>query len=265
MTLPVEINPLLLSQTSGYTIGRSLRFRSSASAYLARTPSVAGNQQKWTWSGWVKRGQLGSNNQTLFVAYSNTTNYCIIQFSNDTLFFDNRVSTDTNRVTTAVYRDPSAWYHIIVAVDTTQATASNRVLTYVNGVQVTSFSNSNYPAQNTNLYINSLLPHYIGCYSPGNNHLDGYLAEVNFIDGQALTPSSFGAFDVNGVWQPIKYAGTYGTNGFYLPFSDNSSGANLALDKSGNGNNWTPNNISAATGSAVSVAAATGGTDLCDD
>ena len=157
--------------------------------------------------------------------------------------------------TTAVYRDPSSWYHVVYALDTTQATASNRVKMYINGVQITSFSSSTYPTQNLDTYANSTVAHYHNVF--GSSYLsttyacDQYLAEINFIDGQALTPSSFGKTNaVTGQWIPKKYGGTYGTNGFYLKFADASAATAAAIgkDSSGNGNNWTPNNISVTSG-----------------
>jgi hypothetical protein len=135
-----------------------------------------------------------------------------------------------------------------MALDTTQATSSNRIKLYVNGIQITAFSTATYYTQNADGYVNNNITHEIGSLT-GGLFFDGYLTEINFIDGQALTPSSFGAFDSTGVWQPLPYTGTYGTNGFYLTFADNSAATAAALGKdySGNGNNWTPNNISLAS------------------
>lgn len=150
--------------------------------------------------------------------------------------------------TNAEYRDTSSWYNIIVALDTTQATSSNRCKMYVNGVQVTSFLTATYPSQNDELQFNDAILHST-IHPSGSYSFDGYLAEVNFVDGQALTPAAFGSFNVEtGVWQPEKYNGTYGTNGFYLDFRDPTSPNTLCYDKSGNGNNWTPNNISTTAG-----------------
>jgi hypothetical protein len=152
----------------------------------------------------------------------------------------------------AVFRDCSAWYHIVLAIDTTQATDSNRIKMYVNNVAQT-FQNISYPAQNFDTQMNNTVVHRIGSYgntSPGE-YFDGYMAEINFIDGQQLTPSSFGQTNSNtGVWEPKAYSGTYGTNGFYLNFSDNSgtTSTTLGKDYSGNGNNWTPNNFSVTAG-----------------
>jgi len=239
------------ASSAGYSVGKSLRFRSSASAYLNRTPAGAGSQTTWTWSGWVKRGSLGGT-MALCHAGSSTANETMIMLDSDSfrLYNDASSSTNMNLVSTAVYRDPSAWYHFVVVYNSTQATSTNRVSMYVNGVQITSFSTSTYPAQNQTTVWNSAVAHAIGERRPsGDLIFDGYLAEVNFIDGQALTPSSFGAYDTNGVWQPIKYSGSYGTNGFYLNFGNTTSTTTLGYDTSGNSNNWTPNNISLTAGS----------------
>lgn len=261
MTLPVEVNPLLASSSGGYTIARSLRFRFSASAYLSRTPVAASNQQKWTWSAWIKRGLFsGGSNCHLFDAGYISTGvsaswfYIVLTSDKVNVVYYDGASNVVNLATTAVLRDPSAWYHLVVSLDTTQATASNRLSVYINGVQVTSFSTATYPALNATYPVNSTYQHRIGARSSDGfgdyQYFDGYLAEVNFIDGQQLTSSSFGVIDNNGIWQPKAYTGTYGTNGFYLKFSDNSAATAAAIgkDSSGNGNNWTPNNISVTAG-----------------
>ncbi len=248
----------LFAKSSGsYQISRSLRFRSSASAYLSRTPASAGNRKTWTWSGWVKRGTIATND-ALFHVYGSatTTTYFLLRFdsTNSALYAGN--SATNFFITTQLFRDPSAWYHIVLTLDTTQAAATDRLKLYVNGQQVTSFSSDNRSAQitqNSDQGINQAAAHSIGRENSGTFYLDGYLAEVNFIDGSALTPSSFGAYDTNGVWQPARYTGSYGTNGFYLPFSDNSalttaSNAGIGKDFSGNSNYWVTNNISITAG-----------------
>ena len=249
MTFPV----LSANGPSGYNLTNSLRFRASASAYLNRTPASAGNRQTWTWSGWVKRGRLGSPSSPLFSATAGSGQNDQFNFNiSDAFQFNlyNGSTAQANIITTQVFRDPSAWYHIVIAVDTAQATASNRVLVYVNGSQVTSFSTASYPSLNYESTLNAANAHRIGNYAVGSgDYFDGYLTDVNFIDGQALTPSSFGETDViTGVWQPAKYTGTYGTNGFYLPFTNTTSTTTLGNDFSGNGNNWTTNNISLTPG-----------------
>ena len=246
-------NPLLLGDEGGYKLTRSLRFRSSASAYLNRTVSTASNRKTYTWSGWVKRGVLGVQ-QGIFGS-NNAATYPRTNFyftaSNTLNLFDEDAAGGNIGVleTTQVFRDPAAWYHIVFAVDTTQATSTNRVKFYVNGTQITSFTTATYPTLNFEGQINNTsYPQTIGRID-GGNYLDGYMAEVNFIDGQALTPSSFGASSPYNQWLPKKYAGTYGTNGFYLPFTNNASTTTLGYDFSPQGNNWTTNNISVTAGS----------------
>jgi hypothetical protein len=240
--------------SGGFAVKNSLRFRSNASAYLSRTPSVTGNRQTWTWADWVKRGSLGANRALFSTSYTSLAETYVRFNSSDQLEFTTYTNGGTNYyslVSNQVFRDPSAWYFIQVVFDTTNATSSNRMRLYVNGIQITSFASSAYPPQNYNGQWNdSAYTHYIGAYEGTGAFFDGYMAEINFIDGQALTPSSFGAFDAtSGVWQPVKYSGTYGTNGFYLKFSDTTSTTTLCYDYSGNGNNWTPNNISLTSGS----------------
>jgi hypothetical protein len=233
-------------------ISKSLRFRASASAYLNRTPTVASNRTTWTWSGWVKRGFGGGpNNFTLFFAESGGNTNARIEYLDSGQFrwFYQISGVDTAyTLSNALYRDYSAWYHVVYVYDSTQATAANRQILYVNGVQTTNSAVLT-PAQNTVTSINDTVTHWLG-RNNSPQYFDGYLADVNFIDGQALTPSSFGnTNDQTGVWQPIAYTGTYGTNGFYLPFSNTASTTTLGNDFSGNSNNWTTNNISLTSGS----------------
>ena len=242
------------SNGTSYSINNSLRLRASASAYLTRTPASASNRKTWTFSAWVKRGTLNAD-QSLFSCrpVGSSTPYGELGFNVSTDIFAWNSDSGNALYTTAVYRDPSSWYHIVFAVDTTQATAVNRLKLYVNGVQVTDLSVANYPTLNEDLAQNTAQPHWIGCFTNGIGSIlsffDGYIAEVNFIDGQALAPTSFGQFSsTTGSWNPISYAGSYGTNGFYLDFSNTTSPTTLGYDKSVNGNNWTPNNISTTAG-----------------
>jgi hypothetical protein len=235
-----------------YPITRSVRLRSSASAYFNRTPASAGNRKTWTWSGWVKLGSLSTTLNILY-AYSadSDSGLCQLSYQSNQLRIQG-FSASFLMVSTPVYRDPSAWYHIVYKVDTTQATAADRVRVYVDGVEITAWATNTPPPQNTDTAVNNNVAHNIGRNTRNSNdYLDGYFAEVNLIDGQALTPTSFGEFDViTGVWNPIRYTGTYGTNGSCLNFSDNSAAtaATIGKDSSGNGNNWTPNNISVTAG-----------------
>ena len=249
----------LLSQQADYQsrnswppfkIEESLRFRASASANLTRTPASAGNRRIYTWSGWVKRGTLTTPGQTLFDAYSGVDDRTHLQFDNNQLRFFNNVGASiiTELRSTQVFRDPAAWYHVLVAVDTTQATASNRAKLYVNGSQITALDTATYQTQNTDTYINSANVHDIGVGGAyADEYFDGYMSEVYFVDGQALTPASFGATDKDGNWSPIAYTGTYGTNGFYVNFRDNTSATTVGSDFSGNGNNWTLRGFNVST------------------
>ena len=242
------------SASTGYNLTRSLRFRASASAYLNRTFG-AGDRKTWTLSFWVKRGSLGSNQSILVSGPTNTSDSTFgnIGFNSSDQFLFTGYGV-TWRTTTQVFRDPSAWYHIVLVWDSTQATAANRARVYVNGSEVTSFSTSFSIALNYDGAVNQAAATYISYAHLSFGNFDGYLAEVNFIGGQQLTPSSFGSTNaLTGVWQPARYTGTYGTNGFYLPFTDNSalttsSNVGLGKDFSGNGNYWTTNNISITAG-----------------
>ena len=234
---------------------KSLRFRSSASAYLNRTAVSPTLATKFTVSFWTKIGVVSSSRRGLITSISNAvgTSYWGIEFngSNGLTIYDYNNSSVI--VTNQVFADSSSWYHIVVSVDTTQATASNRVLLYVNGTQVTSFSSSVYPTQNSTPYIQVAgNAQSIASWMPNSTpyYYDGYIAEVNFIDGQALTPSSFGATNATiGQWSPAIYSGSYGTNGFHLTFANATSTTTLGYDTSGNANNWTTNNISLTAGS----------------
>jgi hypothetical protein len=248
-------NSNAISTAGGYNIERSLRFRSSATAFLSRTPSAAGNRQRWTVSFWIKLGNIVSNStvSTIFCAGPATTE-TELRYSQSTA---NTLSFSVNGTTNilggnVLFRDPSAWYHIVISVDTTQATAANRFFWYVNGV-AQPFSSVTYPAQNTSMSWNNNTAHRICDRIGATQPTDCYLAEFYNIDGQQLTPSSFGETSATtGSWVPKAYTGTYGTNGFYLKFSNIAltSGSNTGLgqDFSGNGNFWNTNNISVTAG-----------------
>jgi len=256
--IPGSANPLLLKSAAaaagGLQISRSLRFNSSDSAYLSRTPAVAGNRRTWTWSGWVKRSVLGST-QGVFEAGtgSGTDTWAGLFFnSSNQIFcgFANAGSNDTYIQSTAVFRDCSAWYHIVLAVDTTNATNTDRVKLYVNNERITVFSDSAYGAPNTDSIMNTTNLFVIGQRRNSSTaYFNGYLTNIHFIDGQALTPSSFTETDATtGQLIPKTYTGSYGTNGFNLLFADNSSNtaSTLGKDTSGLSNNWTPVNLSVA-------------------
>ena len=238
----------------GYLLRNSLRFRGANSAYLSRTPSVTGNRKVWTWSGWVKRGQLdsGATDRVLFSSPNQSGNDGVsaIYFNADKLhtYYDTSGANPYGPVGPALYRDPAAWYHIVWAVD-----AANTIhYVYVNNVLVSTDTGKYPPNYEYAMNRSGGYTHTMGTQAWGpTNYFDGYMTEINFVDGQALTPSSFGKTDpATGQWIPIKYSGTYGTNGFYLKFTDASAATAAAIgkDSSGNGNNWTPNNISVTAG-----------------
>jgi len=242
MSIPGSTNPLLLfgDPTGGqYQIQRSLRFNASDSAYLSKVFAVAGNQKIWTWSGWIKRSKLGTE-QRFFDARDGGSQQYIKFNSNDALRI---LDSNGTLITSQVFRDLSAWYHVLIAFDTTQSTASNRIKLYVNGSQVTTFSTESYPTQNSDILFNSACTHSISWSAGTTEWFDGYLTNIHFINGQQLTPSSFTETDATtGQLIPKTYTGSYGTNGFRLNFSDNSAAtaATLGADSGGG--------ISSATG-----------------
>ena len=253
--IPGSANPLLLKSAAaagGLQIERSLRFNSSDSAYCGRTFGTATSRKTWTWAGWVKKCN-NSAQQSFFSAGNSGTNRSnlLFQGTGEIRFFNYPGSVDVDLITTPVFRDPSAWYHILIAVDTTQATSTNRFKLYVNGTQFSTFSTATYPSLNQDLVINSAIAHGIGRGEQVGEYFDGYLTNIHFIDGQALTPSSFTETDATtGQLIPKTYTGSYGTNGFNLLFADNSSNtaSTLGKDTSGLSNNWTPNNLSVTAG-----------------
>jgi hypothetical protein len=236
----------------GYEIENSLKLESDNTEYLSRTPSSAGNRRTWTLSCWVKRTEITADsnsvgNQHMILSAGNT----YIQFDGNAIWVNLRAASEnfflaTNRL----FRDTSAWYHVVLQCDTTQGTASNRAKLWVNGVQETSFQNSTYDNMplNYETLMNNTNEHEVGKYSNEEttyaNFFSGYMAEMHLVDGTALAPTDFGEFDEDsGIWKPKAYTGSYGTNGFYLDFESSGS---LGADSSGNGNNFTPTNITSA-------------------
>jgi len=229
-----------VQKDTGYSIDNSLRFNDDDSAYLSWTPGSAGNRKTWTWSGWYKMGNGGAGNWAmLFGADNGAGGDEGVYIRSNQVFMT--YGGGSNLSATQVLRDPSAWYHLMVVRDTTLSTAGDRVKMYINGNRITDFGTETYPSQNAEGIVG------VSGYSHeimGNYHyVDGYLAEVHFIDGQALDPTSFGETGTYGEWKPIEVTGmTYGTNGFYLDFSNSGS---LGTDASSNTNNWTVNNLAA--------------------
>ena len=241
------------SVSGGYEISNSLRFNDDDGPELKRTPSSAGDRKTFTTSFWVKRGNLGTSQRLWSAGTSigtNNNNVSSLLFeTNDTLKFFGEISGSASFTlqTSQVFRDVSAWYHIVLAVDTTQSTSSNRVKIYVNGNQVTDFGTETYMSQDVNTFYNADNLNMLS-YGGSGGKIDGYIAEFVNIDGTALTQTSFGEFDDNGVWIPIDVSGLdfSGTNSCHLEFkqtgtSQNSSG--IGADTSGNDNHFAVTNL----------------------
>jgi len=244
------------SAASAYAVSRSLRFNSADSAYLSRTPASAGNRKTWTWSGWVKRSGLSSTQRIFSSSNSSNTEgfYCelvsgdtltLYDYSSPTIFWQ--------KTTSQVFRDASAWFHLQVTFDSTNATPGDRVKLYVNGVLVTAFSTSSNPSPNYDSYWNAARVHAIGRTGDSNaGYFSGLLADIYFIDGSAKVPEDFAETDATtGAWNPKAYSGPALTgNSFHLDFADNSAATAAALgkDTSGLGNNWDPYNLSVTAG-----------------
>ena len=261
MSIPGSLTPLFSTGSSAAAapvqIERSLRFNSADSAYLSRTPAVAGNRRTFTRAGWIKRCKLGSR-QSIFSAGTGNQSGdpgggFFFDSTTDTLSVVHGGATSAYLTTAQVFRDVSAWFHLVVAYDTTQGTPSNSTKIYVNGSQVT--ISGTYLSSNFQTDFNNTVIHGVGTRTDDgplpSSTGDFYLADIHFIDGQALTPSSFTEVSATtGQLIPKTYTGTFGTNGFWLKFSDNSAAtaATLGNDYSGNNNDWTPNNLSVTAG-----------------
>jgi hypothetical protein len=238
------------SEFYGHEINSSMRFSNAHSPSLQRTPSGDGNRRTFTFSAWVKRSTLITTTSETddIVTWQNdseNSDWDKLSFLPSNYGGENKLefildgATDAQLITNATYRDTSAWYHIVVAVDTTQGTDTNRIKLYVNGEQP-SLGTATYPSQNFDCWVNkSGRKTAIGSniYASPNKYFDGYIAEVHFIDGTALTSSSFGETK-QGIWIPKSYNGSYGTNGYYLKFNQTGSGTpsstTMGADSSGN-------------------------------
>ena len=224
-----------------------------ASAHLTRTPSSDGNRRTWTWAAWVKRGKLGGY-QSLFADQVNGgTEGAAIYFNtgDNRLVFEEYSSggIQWELKTQQRFRDCSAWYHLTVVFNSPASTANERMRVYVNGSEVTDFVDRTNPSQNFDGSLNRARITDIASYGAfDTSYFDGMLADVYFIDGSALDPTSFGAFDSNGAWQAAVFSGTFGSNGFHLSFSDATSTTTIAEDSSGNNNDFTAANISVSAG-----------------
>ncbi len=238
-----------------YDIERSILFLSQKYSYLYRDPPSAGNRRTFTISVWFKpanNNENGLSNSRILSSGGSTgdSNYFSFSYLNDSGQLHLENGTGSLR-TSAFFRDVTAWYHAVIAVDSTQSTASDRFKLYINGQRITDFSTENYPNQNTDFSWNNDVPHSIGREEyQFRRYFNGYIADIQNVDGQQLLPTEFGytEFQTN-IWRPKRYEGTYGTNGFWLKLSDNSgtTATTLGRDYSGNGNNFTPNAITLST------------------
>jgi hypothetical protein len=231
---------------TNWTVANSLRFDRDSNDKLTRTLGTPTNQNKFTISFWIKLARF-ANGRYFFSIYTDSSNETSADIQNDNSirFYDYSSTSYTGQyITSRVLRDPSAWYHLVFVYDSGNATAGNRIRIYINGTEETNFSTESNPSLNENSQNTSGAVFNIGDYGGGGYGQSGYMAEFCFIDGQALDPTSFGETDTaSGIWKPKSVSGlTFGTNGFYLPFTSSGS---LGADSSGNGNNFTVNNLTA--------------------
>ena len=233
-----------------YEIERSVRFNSGDSAHFSRTLSSDGDRRLWTWSGWLKLGKQPSGQRFIFSQRTSSSNQCNIQYSSEGKFRFESGGGKGNAFTQGKFRDPSAWYHLLVTLDSDNGTANDRIIIYVNGERQAldispTISTGDHGINNNNAQV-------LGREADTNSlEWDGYMAEIHFIDGARKQPSDFAETDsVTGEYKPIEYTGTYGSQGWYYNFSDNSNNtaSTLGKDYSGNGNNTTPGNISVSSG-----------------
>ncbi len=239
---------------SDYEVANSCKFEKDNSERLQRASNHIGtptNADKFTFSLWIKRTELQDNGEDIFFCGNAGAVSTIFAFQNNFLKFRTN-SGDTEMKTYRVFRDMSAWYHIVIAYDSTDSTEANRVKIYVNGVQITSFSTANYPTQNADSEMyETNMSHFVGG-PDGSQTAPGYYTELYFLDGQVKQASDFGEFDSNsGIWKPIEYTGSFGDEGYYLDFEDSS---NLGLDVSGNSNSF---------GALYGISAVDQSTDTC--
>jgi len=226
-----------------FTIGNSLRFNAGDDPFLSRTPSSAGNRRTWTWSAWVKRGDVSNTDRELFGTAAEGD---VLKFSDSRIFWFNNGSSSSYLSTTALFRDPGAWYNIVLSFDTTQSTASDRVKLFVNGTAVAFDNNTTFPSLNYEGDINNTEAQFIG-KGHGASEFDGYLAEVILLDGTAVSDASnFGELQ-NDIWVAKDYSGSYGTNGFRLEFKQSGTGtgssSTVGADTSGNDNHFTSSGL----------------------
>ena len=229
---------------SGFNVAGSAMLEANADFY--RTPSSEGNRKKFTISIWVKLHRAATATQNIINAQVDGSNYAVLRYENYNFEWIAYAGSQVSYLrTTGLFRDTTAWYHIVIASDTDQGTAANRTKMYINGSQVTDFQTENYPGSAAEYKWNDDVVHSIGAFRYGStthNFLHGNVAEVVNIDGQQLDPTSFGEVDSDsGIWKAKKIEGlTFGSQGFYLDFATQVTDP---IDASGNGNNFTSSNV----------------------
>jgi hypothetical protein len=252
--------PLILGTNSikdtGYDVANSLRFNESDDC-LIKTFGSAGNRKLWTYSVWFKRGKLGGSYALFVSGASGGNDEGTIRIEADKIDWQNydigTSAADSQLLTNALIRDPSAWYHLVCAYDSANSTAGNRMRMYLNGAEITDFATDNNPSLNYDTATNNAVLHNIGRQSWNSSaDFSGYMAEICFIDGAALGPTSFGEFDEDSptIWKPLESVKdlTFGNNGFYLEFKESGTGTNasgMGADTSGNTNHFAVNNLTA--------------------
>ena len=247
MSLIIPANSAAAS--GGFDVANSCRFNPASNDRLTRTPAASGNRNKWTWSGWSKRG---TDNQDLFLfgcdEDANNETHLKFALGGDIRFLDKVGGSTNGKINTlAKFRDLSAWYHIVAVFDKDNSTSTDRMIIYVNGIRITDFDGSIMPSNSSILNKTELVE--IGALD-GSSDMNGYICEVCFIDGQALAPTSFGEFDEDsGIWKPIDVSGlTFGDQGYFLEFKESGTSANssgIGADTSGNDNHFAVNNLTA--------------------
>ena len=242
------------SGTTVYEIDQSIRFNEADSPYMQKTYSGDGSRTTWSFSFWTKLGKSPPYNSTrgnFLIAYNTTSGAqedIRIEGSNQQLQWfthnDGGTGTLADLKTTQYLRDHSAWYHILCVADRTNVVSSERQRMYINGQRVTDFATETYPSQSAEGHVGkSADVHYLGSRGGNSNtRLDGYMAEIHYLDGLAYDPSYFGETTSEGIWIPKEYTGSYGTNGFKIDGRDSSD---LGDDESGQGNDYTTSGLAA--------------------
>ena len=247
------ILPANTLSSGGYNVANSLRFENSSSEQLTRSiGSSPTNTKKGTFSYWIKRTKLSTNDVIVSNEVGSSSERAYISFNTS----DYWRTVDENGIvlaTNAVFRDVSAWTNFVLTLDSTLGTETDRVKLYINGTRYTDFQSSSYfnngfPNQDIDFDLftgGQTNKHHIGNIHGGSSYLDGYLAEVCYCDGQTLDASSFGEFDEDSptIWKPKDVSGlTFGNNGYYLDFEDSSA---LGNDAAGSNNFGTVTNLAA--------------------